>query len=135
MSSHSNFPNSTDEDLMKIIRTNGRPGWCPPQQAIDELQFRFFERMGTSTTNILESSNRLQELTKEMTESTKLVRQEVALLADSSGKLEDLTKQLIKLTWALIFLTVAAVLVPVCIEVWKAYQERPSVHVSTPQKP
>jgi hypothetical protein len=76
----------SDEDLMQVIRTNGRPGWGLPQQAIDEMQYRFVQRMGTATSNILTSSERLGDLTREMTEATRGVHREVGIFGQFISK-------------------------------------------------
>jgi hypothetical protein len=125
----------SDEELMQIIRTNGRPGWGLPQQAIDEMQYRFVQRMGISTSNILASSEQLTGLTAEMTQATRDVHREVGILATSSEKLETLTEDLKTFTiWLMIFAGIQIAIVGV--QTWKMFQpEKPIQVVVQPPPP
>ena len=113
----------TDEEVMHIIRTQGRPGWGLPQQALDELHYRFITRIQTSTTNLVTTSENLGLLISSMTDTTRDVHREVTILTQSSRHLERLTARLKGLTWVLIILTFVAVIVPVGLEIWKVYRE------------
>ena len=113
----------TDEEVMHVIRTQGRPGWGLAQQALDELHYRFITKIQTSTTNLVTTSENLGLLISNMTEATRDVHREVTILTQSSRHLERLTARLKGLTWVLIILTFVAVIVPVGLEIWKVYRE------------
>ena len=72
---------------------------------------------------------KLSQLTAELTAASEKTGTEVVVLTDSSKKLEHLTVRLKNLTWVLIALTALAVIIPIGIEVWKAYHE-PSYRAS-----
>jgi hypothetical protein len=122
------LPQASDEEVMNVIRTEPRPGFGLPLMAIDELQYRFYKKMQEATARLLSASNAL-------TDATNNVHQEIMLVKDSSRHLEKLTSTLRNLTWALILLTVLAAVVPIGIEIWKAYHEPQNVHVSAPLEP
>jgi hypothetical protein len=113
----------SDEDLMNLVRNNGRPGLGLPQQALDELQYRYsvqsrnhLEQLGASICTLAAINDGMRVATEESA-------QQVKRLADSSDKVEKLTQTLNNLTLALLFLTILAVIVPIAIEVWKATRE------------
>src|SRR5258708_37167659 len=56
-------------------------------------------------------------------------------LGTSSERLEGLTITLKTLTLVLVFLTIVAAIVPIGIEVWKAYHEPQTAPVSGPLEP
>jgi hypothetical protein len=76
----------------------------------------------------------LNSTTERLIVATQQVHQEVAILSSSSDRLETLTKKVKNLTWALFFLTLSAAIVPIGIEVWKAYHEPPTTLQTVPPK-
>jgi hypothetical protein len=82
-------------------------------------------------------SQNLALLTETLVNETKNVHREVALLNSSSERLEHLTVRVKNLTWALFFLALLAAVIPIGIEVWKAYHQEPAPRpqVTAPQTP
>ena len=87
------FPNLTFKELYEVMAECGSPGYY--QLAVEELQRRYLINIGN----------------------------EAKRLADSSEELESLTKRLKTLTWVLIFLTALAAIVPIGIEICKAFSK------------
>ena len=86
----------------------------------DELQHR-------SLLAIAEQTEKLNSATEKLITETTHVQREVGLLTASQERLEGLTKTLRWLTWVLVALTFLATVVPIGIEVWKAYHHEPLI--------
>ena len=86
----------------------------------DELQHR-------SLLAIAEQTEKLNSATEKLITETTHVQREVGLLTASQERLEGLTKTLRWLTCVLVALTFLATVVPIGIEVWKAYHHEPLI--------
>jgi hypothetical protein len=117
------FSTIPDEELMNIVRNNPRLGRGIPQQALDELNYRYSVQSRELLKLLIDSISSLGHITGEMATLTKNSGLDVNRLANSSEKMERLTNTLKRLTVALIVLTVAAVLEPIVIELWKFKRE------------
>jgi hypothetical protein len=115
-----------DEELMALVRTNSRVGAGVPQWALDELQFRFVERMQKSAANILTSSDSLGQLILDLTDATKDVHREVSLLNSSSDRMEHHTITLKRFTVALIVFAVIQIVIA-GVQTWKMFQNDPAI--------